>query len=242
MRNVKIVKLSPEKDNIMYTVKKVAKDVEEVFADILAEPKEKKTDTPKTVVYCRSIKDCGELFSIFDEHLKEDGGKLFAMYHSKTPQNIQHFVLTQIMEEDSEIRIVFATSALGMGVNIPDIRRVIHHGVPGDMEQSVQEIGRGGHNGSQATAVLMYASYHLSHCGTTMRNYVKGEEGKCRRELICSYFMEKAEQMPPKHNCCDLCDNECDCEECEEPQKEDFAEKPRNLCQRTVDDSEKTLI
>ena len=88
----------------------------------------------------------------------------------------------------------------------------------------------------------MYASYHLSHCDTTTRNYVNGEEGKCRRELICSYFMEKAKQMTPKHNCCDLCDNECDCEECEEPQKEDFAEKPRNLCQRTVDDSEKTLL
>ena len=130
MRNVKIVKLSPEKNNIKYTVKKVAKEVEEVFADISAELKQKKTDTPKTVVYCRSIKDCGELFSIFDEHLKEDGGKLFAMYHSKTPQNIQHSVLTQIMEEDSEIRIVFATSALGMGVNIPDIHRVIHYGVP----------------------------------------------------------------------------------------------------------------
>ena len=47
--------------------------------------------------------------------------------------------------------------------------------------------------------------------------------------------------MTLKHNCCDLCDNEHDCEECE-TSKDNFAEKPRNVYQRIVDDSKKTLL
>ena len=41
-------------------------------------------------------------------------------------------------------RVVCATSALGMGVNLPNIRRIIHLGIPRDMEEYLQDVGRGG--------------------------------------------------------------------------------------------------
>ena len=55
---------------------------------------------------------------------------MYAMYHSKTPQTIQEKVLDPLGEKDGLVRIVFATNALGMGVNIPNIRRVVHYGIP----------------------------------------------------------------------------------------------------------------
>jgi ATP-dependent DNA helicase RecQ len=45
------------------------------------------------------------------------------------------------MKLDGEVRLVVATTALGMGVNIPDNYRVIHYGIPEDMESYVQGVG-----------------------------------------------------------------------------------------------------
>lgn len=56
MRNVEIIKLSPEKQNIEYLVEKVGKEVEEVFNKVLTQLKEKRNSTTKTEVYYRSNK------------------------------------------------------------------------------------------------------------------------------------------------------------------------------------------
>lgn len=56
MRNVEIINLSPEKQNIEYMVEKVGKEVEEVINKVLTELKEKRKSTTKTEVYYRSNK------------------------------------------------------------------------------------------------------------------------------------------------------------------------------------------
>jgi superfamily II DNA helicase RecQ len=43
-------------------------------------------------------------------------------------------VYNEFKKKDSIIRLVFATEALGMGVDIPDIRRIIHLGPPYSVE------------------------------------------------------------------------------------------------------------
>jgi len=43
--------------------------------------------------------------------------------------------------ESSIIRIVFATVAIGMGVDIPHIREIIHIGPPSSVQQYFQETG-----------------------------------------------------------------------------------------------------
>ena len=47
-----------------------------------------------------------------------------------------------------------------------------------------------------------------------MRNCVKGKDVMHTTVYICDYFKEKGKQMSPKHKCCDVCQNACDCEEC----------------------------
>ena len=67
--------------------------------------------------------------------------RLFAMYHSGATKE---FVLKSLLETDGVCRVVFATNALGMGVNIRGLYKVIHYGPPDTTEEYQQEYSRAG--------------------------------------------------------------------------------------------------
>ena len=82
--------------------------------------------------------------------------RLLDMYMSCTEQTVKEEVLKRFMQE-SNLRIVVATVAFGMGVDCHNVRQVIHLGAPNDVEAYVQETGRAGRDGSPALAVLLRA-------------------------------------------------------------------------------------
>ncbi|MEK5428810.1 RecQ family ATP-dependent DNA helicase [Cytobacillus sp. FSL R7-0680] len=63
--------------------------------------------------------------------------------------------------KDDEINVVFATNAFGMGIDIPDIRVVIHFMMPESVEQYYQEVGRAARDKGAANAYILYTNKNI---------------------------------------------------------------------------------
>lgn len=78
-----------------------------------------------------------------------------ARYHAK----IQPEKLKRQMEMDflqGKKKIMVATSAFGMGIDVPDIELIIHFNAPVSMTDYIQQVGRAGRDGRKARCILFY--------------------------------------------------------------------------------------
>lgn len=89
----------------------------------------------KTIVYLYSKKKCEDYASDFSDIYKTD------YYHSSVESADKQHVYSQFV--NNELDILFATTAFGMGINIPDIDCVIHLQIPNSVEEYYQQVGRG---------------------------------------------------------------------------------------------------
>lgn len=226
MTAVKTIRMSPDKRNVKYVVEKAKSELQDTFgwliSDMINNP-----HAEKTIIFCQSLKACGDIYDTF-QHFLPCKSKV-AMYHSKTPQDIKENVLSDLMSADGSIRLVIATSALGMGVNLPNIKRIVMFGVPESMESYLQAVGRGGRDGSEVLSIMFYHAYHLCHCDPTMRAFVKNKVN-CRRGEILQFFNEKIEKPSILHKCCDVCSKQCNCGVCPEEMFQISSDLDNCLC------------
>jgi DNA topoisomerase-3 len=82
-------------------------------------------------------------------------GRRAAAYHAGMTAPQRDRVQTAFL--GGELDVIVATIAFGMGIDKPDIRTVVHTGMPSTVEGYYQEIGRAGRDGRPSRAILLYS-------------------------------------------------------------------------------------
>ena len=106
--------------------------------------------------------------------MKDVKNAMFGMFHAKVTDYEKSALLESFSNSDGVCRVLFATVAFGMGINIPNIYRIIHDGPARSVDQYVQESGRGGQDGCLCEVVLYsFSGSTKGQINSDMKNYSK---------------------------------------------------------------------
>ena len=204
--------------NLTYRIAPKTSAYEQTLEFIRARPGE------SGIIYCASRKTTDALA----KKLSADG-IVARPYHAGMEGRARTKNQEAFLRDD--VRVITATIAFGMGINKPNVRFVIHHDLPKNIESYYQETGRAGRDGLPSDCLLLFSagdvakqlrfleekSEHEQQISRAqLREMVAyAETRQCRRVTLLKYFGEtwppRSENLdghrPPLQASCDNCDN-----------------------------------
>lgn len=131
-----IIGLPPDRPNIKYIIEECP-NIPELCCQLTSELISKCTQMPKTVLFCRSLQNCANFFAtlkrMLGKNLTEPPGiearlqvRLVDVFTAVSTTMMREMVLKEFCKCGSTLRLLIATTAFGLGVDCPDIERVIN--------------------------------------------------------------------------------------------------------------------
>ncbi len=135
--NLRVVDARGTKDKIRYLLDLIARDPENA----------------KAIVYCHSRPEVTKVA----QRLRRELGNTVMFYHGKMP-NAERLEAERLFREGA-LRVMVATSAFGEGIDLPDVRHVVHYHLNFDSGEFNQQAGRAGRDGNPAEIHLLYGQH-----------------------------------------------------------------------------------
>jgi ATP-dependent DNA helicase RecQ len=195
------------RENLFYRVR-AKKDT---YDNLLQYLRKKKGESG--IIYCQSRRTVDSL----TVKLRKDGFNALSYHAGLTDLQREK---NQDMFIKDRTEIIVATIAFGMGIDKPNVRFVIHYGLPKNLESYYQETGRGGRDGLECECVLFFSRGDRYKIEYFIKQKEKKEERDialkqlsdmvdycesttCRRKVLLRYFGEDTDD----DNCgtCDVC-------------------------------------
>ncbi|MDI6920127.1 DNA helicase RecQ [Clostridium botulinum] len=168
------------------------------------------------IIYTSTRKEAESLYN----KINKKGYKV-GVYHAGL--NDEERKRTQEDFSFDNIEIIVATNAFGMGIDKSNVRFVIHHNIPKNMEAYYQEAGRAGRDGEESECILLFSPNDIrlqkyfideSFLSPERKNNEYNKlramvdycyTSKCLRSYILEYFGEDA--LEEKCNNCSTCND-----------------------------------
>ena len=155
-----------------------------------------------------------------DESSKGDiESRLVDMYHSHLDNDTEERVRTTFGKRECNIRLLFSTIKMGMGVDIPDIDICVLFGVPSTSVELWQESGRCARSAVVNGFVFIYATaFSLRNCEDGIcKKLGDVDYTSCYRQAILDAFRLTGMAhvgVKDRNMCTGQCSNICLCEFC----------------------------
>ena len=220
-----LIGLPPNRVNVKHIVKECP-SINELCHQLSDELMSKRQNAPKTVLFCRSLQGCADMFVVMKrmlgKYITEPPGMvtdlqvhLVDVFTAVSTVEMRESILKEFSRPDTKLQLLVATTAFGLGVDCPDIARIINYGSPTTPEELVQESGRAGRNGTYAEAILYPKKVGKIKLSSAMKEYQNNTDKRRRNLLFENFLFSNLKQQPPKAClCCDLCTRMCQCEQC----------------------------